>query len=154
MKMPLLPAVQLLFLLGWGITSRAQSPTVETAFIVSVNASPDGVHLFRITADYVQLLTGKAAIAAARAVGEAEFTVGKKRDTVWLVPNDYFVQNRSTKTHIMNVAPKAKVFLVAEGSSKIAPSTISRLQQSFAGKLFQLTISNSAVEKIEEIYTP
>ncbi len=154
MKLSLLPAVLLCLYIAWGKESLAQSPPIETALIVSLKASRGAVPSFQLTADYVQMLTGKAAIAAARSVGEADYEIRKKRDTVWSVPNDYFVLNQSPKTRMLSVAPKAKIFLVAEGSSKVAPAPISKLQKSFAGKLFRLTISNGGVEKIEEIYTP
>ena len=48
-----------------------------------------------ISVDYVQMLTGKPAINAAKLAGEAEYEVNSKADTTWYVPNDFYLVNKN-----------------------------------------------------------
>jgi len=109
---------------------------------------------FIIDADFVQMLTGKAAIKAAKKAGEAEYDINKKKDTVWYVPNDYFIANESTKTRKLTITPATQISVVKEGTSKLSKSTAAQLKRSYEGKLYRLSIVNNKVVKITEIYTP
>ncbi len=107
-----------------------------------------------IDADFVQMLTGKAAIKAAKKTGEAEYDINKKKDTIWYVPNDYFVLNSNNTIRQLKLLPTVAIYLVKEGGSVIAKSNIAILKKSFKGRLFRLSIFNNKVIKIVEIYTP
>jgi len=123
----------------------------QTALITAVSIKGKSV---TIDADFVQMLTGKAAIKAAKKAGEAEYDLNKKGDTTWYVPNDYFVLNENTKVRQLTLSANAQIFLVKEGTSSLAKSNAAKLKKSFEGKLFKLTIINNTVTVITEIYTP
>lgn len=109
---------------------------------------------FVIAADYVQMLTGKAALKAAKKAGDAEYDLTAKGDTTWYVPNDYYVVNDNSKIRNLAVAPTAVIMLVKEGTSRLSKSTVGALKKSYRDKLYRLTIVNDKVVKIEEIYVP
>ena len=107
-----------------------------------------------IDADLVQMLTGKAAVKAAKKIGEAEYDLNKKGDTTWYVPNDYFVLNENIKVRRLILTSTAQIYLIKEGTSSLVKSNAAKLKKSFEGKLFKLTIINNTVTVISEIYTP
>jgi len=112
------------------------------------------VSFFISYADFVQMLTGKTAIKAAKKAGEAEYDINKKKDTVWYVPNDYFIANESTKTRKLTITPTTQISIVKEGTSKLSKATATQLKKSYKGKLYRLSIANNKVIKLVEIYTP
>lgn len=134
----------------------AQTDTVsktkqEIALITAITTS--GKDLI-IDADFVQMLTGKAAIKAAKKAGEAEYDISKKGDPTWYVPNDYFVLNESNKVKKLTVTPSTQISIVKEGTSKLSKATAAQLKRSYEGKLYRLSIVNNKLIKITEIYTP
>jgi hypothetical protein len=131
----------------------AQTSTAFTQITLFNVVSSNGKD-FIIDADYVQMLTGKAAINAAKKAGEAEYDINKKKDTVWYVPNDYFVVNSNKATRQLQLSSSAIIYLVKKGGSSLVKSTIARLQNNFKGRLFKIAIKNNEIIKIEEIYTP
>jgi hypothetical protein len=122
--------------------------------IVLITAITTSGKDFVIDADFVQMLTGKAAIKAAKKSGEAEYDLNKKKDTVWYVPNDYFIANESNKTRKLTITPATSISLVKEGTSKLSKATAAQLKRSYEGKLYRLSIVNNKVVKLTEIYTP
>jgi len=141
-----------LFLNKAGAQTDTTSKTKQE--IVLITAITTRGKDFIIDADFVQMLTGKAAIKAAKKAGEAEYDINKKKDTVWYVPNDYFVANESTKTRKFTITPATPISIVKEGTSKLSKATAAQLKRSYEGKLYQLSINNNKVIKITEIYTP
>jgi len=131
-----------------GITSKTKQ---EIVLITAITTSGKD---FIIDADFVQMLTGKAAIKAAKKAGEAEYDINKKKDTVWYVPNDYFIANESTKTRKLIITPATPISVVKEGTSKVSKATAAQLKRSYGGKLYRLSIVNNKVVKLTEIYTP
>jgi len=133
------------------VFAQSNAAGKQTALITAVSITGTVV---TIDADFVQMLTGKAAIKAAKKAGEAEYDLNKKGDTTWYVPNDYFVLNENTKVRQLTLSANAQIFLIKEGTSSIAKSNAVKLKRSFEGKLFTLTIINNTVTVITEIYTP
>ncbi len=144
-------------LLFWVIILLSQisfgqaKPTIETSLITSITTSGS---TFTLHADFVKMLTGNAAVKAAKKNGEADYDVSDKGDTSWYVVNDYYVLNGSTKTKKLVLSPAAQIYLVKPGTSLVAKSKATVLKQSFEGRLFKLEILNNQVIKITEIYTP
>jgi len=140
----------------FAIKDGAQTDTISKTKqeIVLITAITTSGKDFIIDADFVQMLTGKAAIKAAKKAGEAEYDVNKKKDTVWYVPNDYFIANESTKTRKLTITPATQISVVKEGTSKISKATAVQLKRSYEGKLYRLSIVNNKISKITEIYTP
>ena len=107
-----------------------------------------------IDADFVQMLTGKAAVDAAKKTKDAEYDINKKKDTVWYVPNDFFVLNSNPAIRQLQISPAAQIFLVKTGGSTLVKSSMPKLKNNFMGKLFRLTLRQNEITKLEEIYTP
>ncbi|WP_045688266.1 hypothetical protein [Hymenobacter sp. AT01-02] len=63
-----------------------------------------------VTVDYIQYLTGNAAIATARRRGDAAADV-QNGDTVYSVFNDYYIINDDTKQRILQLSPEAAFML-------------------------------------------
>lgn len=105
-------------------------------------------------ADFVQMLTGKAAVKAARKAGEAEYNINKEKDTIWYVPNDFFVLNSNPEIRQLQIFPGIKIYLLRNGSSILIKSSMLKLKNNFTGKLFRLTLKQNQIIKLEEIYTP
>ena len=146
------PLAICLFAIKAGAQTDTTSKTKQE--IVLITAITTSGKDFIINADFVQMLTGKAAIKAAKKAGEAEYDINKKKDTVWYVPNDYFIANESTKTRKLTITPATQISVVKEGTSKLSKATAAQLKRSYEGKLYRLSIVNNKVLKITEIYTP
>jgi len=136
--------------------ANAQNDTISKTKqeIVLITAITTSGKDFIIDADFVQMLTGKAAIKAAKKAGEAEYDINKKKDTVWYVPNDYFIANESNKTRKLTITTATQIYVVKEGTSKLSKASAAQLKRSYEGKLYRLSIVNNKVLKITEIYTP
>lgn len=133
------------------IHAQIYSDGTQITLINSIN--PNGTE-FIIEADFVQMLTGKAAVTAAKKTREAAYDIIAKGDTSWYVPNDYFIVNKSNKVRKLVITLATQIFLVKEGSSKIIKSTASQLKRSFEGKLYKLCVVKNKIVKLIEIYTP
>ena len=137
------------------VTNKIFAQTgIAVTQIALINSVSSNGKDFIIDADFVQMLTGKDAIKAAKKAGEAEYDINKKKDTVWYVPNDYFIVNENTKTRKLTISPATQIYLVKEGTSKLSRSTAALLKRSYEGKLFRFSIVKNKVIKITEIYTP
>lgn len=124
---------------------------VAVAIITAINIKGD---VFIIQADFVQLLTGKYALAAARKTGEAEYNLNEKGDTAWYVSNDYYILNNTKRLRSLPVANAAQIYLIKAGTSTIGKSNLANLKNSFEGKLFRLSLFKNSIVKVVEIYTP
>lgn len=113
-----MPVAICLFAIKAGAQTGTTSKTKQE--IVLITAITTSGKDFIIDADFVQMLTGKAAIIAAKKAGEGEYDINKKKDTVWYVPNDYFIANESTKTRKLTITPATPISIVKEGTSKLA----------------------------------
>ena len=131
-----------------GTQSKAKQ---EITLITAVTAQGKNII---VAADFVQILTGKAAVEAAKKAGEAEYDINKKKDTVWYVPNDFFVLNTNPTIRQLQISPDAQILLVKTGSSALVKSSLPKLKNNFMGKLFRLTLRQNEITKLEEIYTP
>lgn len=107
-----------------------------------------------LAVDYVTMLTGAKAVKAARLAGEAEFEIGSKGDTVWYVPNDFYIENKSQKLRTLQVAEACVIQLVREGSSRLYKSSLVQLKKDYTDKLYTLVIESGKVIRITEMYTP
>ena len=131
-----------------GTLSKAKQ---EIALITAVTAQGKNII---ITADFVQMLTGKAAVDAAKKAGEAEYDISKKKDTVWYVHNDFFVLNSNPAIRQLQISPATQIFLIKTEGSALVKSSMPKLENNFMGKLFRLTFRQNEIIKLEEIYTP
>jgi hypothetical protein len=113
---------------------------------------------YKITVDYVQILTGKAAADAATAAGEESPP-----------PNDYFIVNSNPKLRTFAVSKTAVITVLGWGSSdSTAPTKISLAKFKdlmpggpgdppidYAEAYYYITVKNgTTVTKIEQIFFP
>lgn len=103
--------------------------------------------------DYVQMLTGKKAVNAAKLKGEAEYEI-QSGDTTWYVPNDFYVLNDNTKRRQVPVSEQVVILLIRRGTSKLSKGTFNEFKKIHTDKIFRLTIVARSIVKIEEFYTP
>ena len=112
---------------------------------------------YRVTADYVQMLTGKAAADAAAAAGEESPP-----------PNDYFILNSSAKLRTLLLPKGTPVYVLgwagagATTKTKIAVGQFMDImpggtnpQHQWEGAYYWLTVKNgTTITKIEQQYLP
>jgi len=112
---------------------------------------------YRITADYVQILTGKAAADAASAAGEESPP-----------PNDYFIANTSAKLRTFSLPKTASITMLGwAGADSTAKHKISvgqfmdvmpggvNPQEEYTDALYYLTVvKGTSVSKVEMIFFP
>jgi hypothetical protein len=132
------------------MSSRAQKRT-EMAFITGIQK--EGAYNI-IEADFIQMLSGKAAVAAARRQGEAQYDIGPKEDTTWYVDNDYYIVNMSKKVRRYLLMPGAAIWLLKEGTSDIKQGNLAQLKKDFRNQMFKLYFERERLVRIEAVFTP
>jgi hypothetical protein len=127
----------------------------EPALITHMTWSPSKG--YRITADYVQILTGQAAADAATAAGEESPP-----------PNDYFILNESAKLRTFALPKTASITVLgwggADATAKHALSVGQFMdimpgganpQEEYVEAYFYVTVKNgTTVTKVEQIFFP
>lgn len=83
------------------------------------------------TIDYIQFLTGEAAVAAARRQGDAVVDVQKNGDTTYSVFNDYYIINESPRLRTVRLSPAAtiKLWRSTETGLEQYAATLTQLQE-------------------------
>lgn len=133
------------------VAQQMSKPIQQIVFITQVQTKNN---VTTLSVDYVTMLTGNAAIKAARQNNDAEFTLTTKGDTTWYVPNDYYIENTSSSIITIIISHNAEIYLIKSGTSALIKTNITRLSQTFNEKLYKLFISGNKVIKLQEIYTP
>jgi hypothetical protein len=131
-----------------------KTPTVTTVtnacLFTNVLWNPSGTH--RVTVDYVQILTGKAAADAATAAGQESPP-----------PNDYFIVNSSKKLRTFLLPKTADItILVGTGKHKVSAQYFTAImpgaakpQDEYAEGYYYVTVkAGTTVTKVEQIYLP
>lgn len=112
---------------------------------------------YQLTADYVQMLTGKAAADAATAAGEESPP-----------PNDYFILNESTKLRTLSLPNTTPVYVLQWGGTGATTKTKisvgqfmdimpggSSPQEPWKSAYYWLTVKNgTTITKIEQQFLP
>jgi lysine/ornithine N-monooxygenase len=114
---------------------------------------------YYVDVDYVQFLSGEAAVAAARRKGDAAVDV-VNGDTVYSVFNDYYVLNDNPQVRTLRLAPTATFTLWRTGENGLerVPATPAKLQADVPKVLtlspFIIETENGMVVKADEQYVP
>lgn len=111
---------------GAGAADTTTAPPADAAStrqFAFVRAASDDAGTISLSLDYAQFLTGKAAVAAAKAAGEEP------------PPNDYYVSNVNPRTRELEVDPRA-TFVLAFAS----PTDTKRLS---AGEFYDVIVNNT-----------
>jgi hypothetical protein len=143
------------------VTTSTVAPTStpktvrEPALVTKVTGSSSKG--YRITVDYIQILTGKAAADAATAAGEESPP-----------PNDYFILNASTKLRTFALPKTASITVLgwagvdATAKKKLSVGQFMDImpggtnpQQDWVSGRYYVTVKNgTTVTKIEQIFFP
>jgi hypothetical protein len=135
--------------------SGTQTNTQEQyADIVRINQKDDTTFL---DADYIQYLTGEAAIEAAKKAHQADTFKTEDGKTHIDVPNDYFIVNESKKIRQLPLAKDCVFDLVInpDRTHPITDNSLKSLQTIYNDSPFILTLnSKGIVIKVQEVFLP
>lgn len=137
-----------------GVYAQKKNIHQEYAYISNIETQA-GNHF--VVADYVQYLSGKAALKAAIQHGEAEKEINQNGKTEWTLPNDYYILNDNKKLRTLKLAKNADYILIGSKKDLPRPSkqTFNDLKNNFEGKLYKISFhQNRIISKVEEIYLP
>lgn len=114
---------------------------------------------YYVTVNYIQFLSGEAAVAAARRKGDAAVDV-VNGDTVYSVFNDYYIVNDSPKLRTFPLAEQATFTFWRSGESGLEryPATSAKVQANVPKTLtlspFIIEIRRGVVTSLAEQYVP
>ncbi|WBA43656.1 hypothetical protein [Hymenobacter canadensis] len=114
---------------------------------------------YYVDVDYVQFLSGEAAVAAARRKGDAAVDV-VKGDTVYSVFNDYYIVNDNPKLRTFPLAAAATFTLwrSSENGLERVPATPAKLQANVPRTLtlspFIIETKQGVAVRLDEQYVP
>ena len=126
----------------------------EYAFIVGIIQKGDSTF---IDADYIQYLTGQAAIEAAVKVHQADTFKTEDGKTHVDVPDDYFIVNENKKMRRLALDKNCSIDLVInpDGIPPITENSLQSLKKVDHESPFTLTLNDKGlVIKIKEIFVP
>ena len=126
----------------------------EYTFIVGVIQKADSTF---IDADYIQYLTGQAAINAAIKVHQADTFKTEDGKTHIDVPNDYFIVNNNKKIRRLALDKNCSIDLVLnlDRTPPITENSLRNLKKVDHESPFILTLNDKGIViKIKEIFVP
>lgn len=133
----------------------SKSDNYHYSFIVGVVNRDDTTF---IDADYIQYLTGNAAIEAAKKAHQADTFKTADGKTHVSVPNDYFILNENEKIKRLALDKYCSINLVInlDSNPPISDNSLESLKKRIEqGAPFILTLNNSGVViKIKEVFIP
>lgn len=110
-----------------------------------------------LEADYIQYLTGKEAIEEAAKAGEVDTFRTKDGSIELVVPNDYYIANKSKKIRKLYLSKDCAFDLLhnPDRANPISGNSLKSLKTIYRESPFLLTIDKSGfVVKIKEVFTP
>ena len=162
--------IALLFVIGALLLScdNSQSNNKDTreltCYIKSIEKSDDG---YILKALHIDFLHDDEAVEAAKKHNEAAIDVDEKGDTLYSVPNDYYIDIPDKTIHSHKIAEGLALDLInyediskEEFEWQKAKSISAFLQSegyksgSYSERPFEITLSGGLIVKISEIYTP
>ena len=135
-------------------TETRSSTQEQYTYIVRIFQKGDIIFL---DADYIQYLTGEAAIEAAKKAHQADTLKTEDGKTHISVPNDYFIVNENNKIRQLPLAKDCVFDLIINPGrvNPIADNSLKSLQIIFKESPFILTLNDSGVVvKIKELFVP
>jgi hypothetical protein len=110
-----------------------------------------------LDADYIQYLTGDAAIEAAKKAHQADTFKTEDGKTHIDVPNDYFIVNESKKIRQLPLSKDCVFELIInpDRTHPINDNSLKSLQAIYSDSPFILTLNNKGVVvKVQEVFLP
>ncbi|QNA46428.1 hypothetical protein [Lacibacter sediminis] len=110
-----------------------------------------------LDADYIQYLTGEAAIEEATKAGEVDTFRTKDGRIELVVPNDYYIVNKSKKIRQLSLTRDCAFDLLynPDRAHPISGNSLKSLKTIYRDSPFILTIDKSGfVVKIKEVFIP
>ena len=110
-----------------------------------------------LDADYIQYLTGEAAIEAAKKAHQADTFQTEDGKTHIDVPNDYFILNESKKIRQLALAKDCVLELIInpDRTHPITDNSLKSLRTIYSDSPFILTLNDKGfVVKVKEVFLP
>ncbi|MBS4035495.1 MAG: hypothetical protein KGZ85_13570 [Ignavibacterium sp.] len=114
-----------------------------------------------IEIDFLEFLSGDSAIIAAREIGEVHFEIVDSGDTLWYVPNDYFVFIKGIKSLAVPLSESCKIEITVSDKSSIYELIqlneidVSRFKAHYESyMIFVIEVKDGMVISIKEQWVP
>lgn len=110
-----------------------------------------------IDADLIEFFRGDAAVEAAKKAGEAQTRVDETGDTIYSVPDDYYIINPEEDTNTFEIGRQAqvKLWLFTEEGEMIDVKGIEDLRKKdLKYSPFIVELKNGVASKVAEQYVP
>jgi hypothetical protein len=110
-----------------------------------------------IDADLIEFFRGEAAVEAAKKAGEAETRIDEQGDTIYSVPDDYYIINPEEDSIVFAIDRNAKIklWLFTEEGDIIEAKGIEDLQKKdLKYSPFILELENGMASQVLEQYVP
>ena len=124
----------------------------QYAFIFKINQVGDSVF---IDADYIQFLTGQAAIDAAVKAHDADTFKTEDGVTHFDVPNDYYIVNENKKIRRLKLALNVKYDLLLDMHDDLRiTNSLEGLKKVYKSSPYILSLYNNEIVGIKEQFIP
>ncbi len=136
----------------------AQNNYYITGYIVKISKENDNYFL---VVDTIKLFYGEGALSIAKSLGDAEYEIMETTDTIWFVPNDYYIYNKSIDSLKFVIDKNCKIDLFfsdetnnyqVEMKENIPIDTL--ISKSDEYLVFELYIVNNRVKHIKQLWFP
>lgn len=114
-----------------------------------------------IEVDLVKILTGDSAVTVAKNTGEAEYEITDKEDTLWFVPNDYYISNIKNDSLQLQLDNNCRIVIWSSDQTTNFNLTQRQIEDIDSlkyflqtNKLFEIFLSGSKVDSLKEFWTP
>ena len=110
-----------------------------------------------IDADLIEFFRGDAAVEAAKKAGEAQTRLGEAGDTIYSVPDDYYIINPEEDVRTFEIGRQAqlKLWLFTEEGEMIDAKGIEDLRKKdLKYSPFIVELKNGVASKVAEQYVP
>lgn len=112
--------------------------------------------------DKIQVFTGDSAVMIAKQFGKAEFEINNSSgDTIWFVPNDYFVLNETAETEELPLAKNCNIEITISDESTSYQVTkqnnvsVEKLKSHLEDyMIFLIEVKDGFIKSIKEFWTP
>ncbi len=136
----------------------AQNNYYITGYIVKISKENDN---YCLIADTIKLFYGDSALSIAKSLGDAEYEITETTDTIWFVPNDYYIYNENKDSLKFVIDKNCKIDLFfsdettnyqVEMKENIPIDTL--ISKSDEYLVFELYIVNNQVKHIRQLWFP
>lgn len=107
--------------------------------------------------EFIDFLTGDAALTAAKKDGVAEKEVDEDGKVTYFVPNDYYIVRKKDASHTLSISPEASIKIMDEtgNTENLSVIKVEKLAKTFHRETpYILNIANKEIKGIREQFIP